>query len=88
MTTSNTVTISKQWINERMEGDTTRNSGYIALNASGKGKPYITISGNIEVVVEHCGTIAVDMAKLDTGAYCLRDAVEFARAGTHGLSIA
>lgn len=88
MTTSNTVTISKQWINERMEGDTTRNSGYIALNASGKGKPYITISGNIEIVVWHCGSIKIDMAKLDNGTYCLRDAVDFARAGTHGLAIA
>ena len=83
-----TVTISKQWIGEWMEGDTTRASGYYALNASGKGKPVAEISGNIEIVVEHCGKIAVDMAKLDNGTYCLRDAVDFARAGTHGLSIA
>jgi hypothetical protein len=40
------------------------------------------------VIKEHCGTISVDMAKLDDGTYCLRDAVAFARAGTHGLSLA
>lgn len=83
-TATNRVTICKQWINQRMEGDTTRNSGYIALNASGKGKPYLTITGQIQIVVD----MGCDMAKLDNGTYALRDAVDFARAGTNGLSIA
>lgn len=85
---TNTINISEQWINERMEGDTDRASGYYALNASGKGKLIETIVGALEIVVVRCGAVAVELAKIEGRTYSLRDAVDFARAGTHGLSIA
>ena len=85
---TNTIKVSEQWISERMEGDTDRNSGYYALNASGNGKLIETIVGAIEVVVVRCGAFAVELAKIEGRTYSLRAAVDFARAGTHGLSIA
>jgi hypothetical protein len=82
-----TITVYRQWIRAPETGDDGRKTGYYSLNASGRGRPIAEINGPITLLVKHYGPIKLDMAVLDDGTYSLRDALNFARAGTHSLRL-
>ena len=81
-----TITINEHFVRTEMEFEENgkRPAGYMAYNAHGKGKPVATVSGPIEIVKGH---VNVDMGRIPSGTYALRDILAFARRGEHGLSI-